>query len=321
MGNKSNWWIREMEKIGSSVDIGVVIVTFNRVDLLKDALKCYDVQTKLPKYILVINNASTDGTLKYLKQWEEIPSEYRKMVIHMDINTGGSGGFYTGLAMAEKLEADWIWVADDDAFPKENAFSEAAKYLNTDKYFAEDISAICGMVINNGKIDVTHRRRIEQCGIGIKESYVQECMYKDCFEINAFSYVGTIINRKALTKAGLPEKDFFIWWDDTEHSMRLSKVGRIICVPSIEIYHNVRKEANTLSWKSYYGWRNQAYSYKKHFSKLCYVYLYCPLLIKLYIKMTLGYKYEECKMKIAAIQDANSNKLGIHDKYRPGWHL
>lgn len=310
-----------MERMNNSVEIGVVIVTFNRVDLLKDALKCYDAQTKTPKYILVINNASTDGTSKYLRQWEEIPTEYRKMVINMEINTGGSGGFYAGLAMAEKLEADWIWVSDDDAFPKENAFSEAEKYLNTSKYSAEDISAICGMVINNGKIDVTHRRKIEQCGIVIKDKDIQECMYEECFEINAFSYVGTILNKKALLKAGLPEKDFFIWWDDTEHSMRLCKVGRIICVPNIEIYHNVEKAENILSWKEYYGWRNQAYSYKKHFSKLCYNYFYYSSLIKLYIKIVLKYKCEKNRMKLIAIQDANNNKLGIHDKYRPGWNL
>ena len=51
--------------------IGVVLVTFNRLNKLKNALTCYDKQTYKPKYIIVVNNASTDGTYQYLEKWKE----------------------------------------------------------------------------------------------------------------------------------------------------------------------------------------------------------------------------------------------------------
>ena len=47
--------------------IGVILVTFNRLDKLKIALECYEKQTHKPEYIYVINNHSTDGTDAYLK--------------------------------------------------------------------------------------------------------------------------------------------------------------------------------------------------------------------------------------------------------------
>ena len=51
--------------------IGVVIVTYNRLDKLKIALKSYENQKIKPKYILVVNNNSTDGTKEYLDSWKQ----------------------------------------------------------------------------------------------------------------------------------------------------------------------------------------------------------------------------------------------------------
>ena len=50
-------------------DIGAVIVTFNRLEKLKKALESYEKQTLLPKYIIVVDNASNDGTVEILKDY------------------------------------------------------------------------------------------------------------------------------------------------------------------------------------------------------------------------------------------------------------
>lgn len=303
------------------LNIGVVLVTYNRLNMLKKALDSYNAQTKNPHYILVVNNACNDGTSEFLKKWSDIETNYEKIVINLHKNIGGSGGFYEGLLQAEKMDAEWIWVADDDAFPQKNALEEAEKYILSNDNFVQNISAICGMVINNGQIDVEHRKNILQCGLSIKIKKVHKSMYRSNFEINAFSYVGTVINKEKLVEAGLPEKDFFIWFDDTEHSLRLSKKGKIICVPDIKIQHNTKDEQEKLSWKVYYGCRNMAYTYRKHFSKMSYRYFYYSTLVKAHIKILLRYNIEFSKMQICAMQDADKNKLGLHEKYRPGWKL
>ncbi len=43
------------------------------------------------------------------------------------------------------------------------------------------------------------------------------------FEMGSFTYVGTIMNKKKLLEAGLPNKDYFIYWDDLEHGIRMRK--------------------------------------------------------------------------------------------------
>ena len=97
------------------MDIGVVIVTFNRLEKLKSALVHYHKQTKPFKYMLIIDNHSSDGTVEYLKKWEATEENYQKYCIYLDENTGGAGGFYYGMEKAKTLSADWIWISDDAA--------------------------------------------------------------------------------------------------------------------------------------------------------------------------------------------------------------
>jgi GT2 family glycosyltransferase len=251
--------------------IGVVIVTFNRLEKLKTALSCFDNQTLLPEYIIVVDNCSTDGTHNFLQDWSSKKGLYQKVVITTETNIGGSGGYYTGLKASLGKNADWVWVSDDDAYPEKNALEEGNKFLSDFGNKVNNISAICGEVINNGKIDFFHRRSFSitsgkiNIALAPKEDYS-----KPYFEINAFSYVGTIISKTKMLSAGLPRKEFFIGCDDTEHSLRLSKIGAIYCVPSIKIHHDldsslVKSNYFGISWRTYYEKRNHYFTYCEFF--------------------------------------------------------
>lgn len=302
------------------MNIGVVIVTYNRIDQLKKALSLYVKQKYRPKYIIVVNNNSTDGTSEFLNKWSNENDQIKKYIINLTDNIGGSGGFYTGLKKASELDADWIWVADDDAYPENDALWNSINYIKHNN-IKNDISAICGKVINNGKIDLSHRKRVSTNLLNVRQEEVSISEYeKNSFNLNLFSYVGTLINKEHLIKAGLTEKDYFIYYDDTEHSYRLSKIGKIICIPSIKIVHDIAdRTANDVDWKGYYTIRNRMLFYKKHFKKRYYIYNYLTLLIKCSIKNVLGKdKVKNNQIRIA-LKDSKNDKKGIHELYKPGW--
>ena len=209
--------------------IGAVVVTYNRLDKLKKALKSFEDQQYLPAYVIVVNNASTDTTAQYLQQWQEKNAGFEKIILTMESNTGGSGGFYAGIKKAMEQEADWIWVSDDDAYLKEDALKQASDYLDGRTDLGE-ISAICGEIIKrNGEIDIKHGKCYYKKGIRICESILPVELYdKKEFEKGTFTYVGTIMNKKKLQEVGLPNKDYFIYWDDLEHGLRMAKVGKIL---------------------------------------------------------------------------------------------
>ena len=305
------------------MDIGVVIVTFNRVEKLKTAWLNFDVQSILPAYIIVVDNASSDETPAFLGKWENDKKRYMKKVIRMNQNKGGSGGFYTGLQESLKLKAQWIWVSDDDAFPEADALEIAQKYLTIHKNEWENISAICGQVINQGQADLEHRRSLYTRGVRIKEWVPPLELYKqETFQINTFSYVGTIINQEKMEKAGLTRKEYFIWFDDTEHGLRLGKLGKIVCIPNIKIHHDVNKSGNgTVDWRCYYRYRNMTDCYRRNFPRRCYLFFYMKAMIKVKLYFLFGMEKAEREMLRCGLEDARNGKFGLHEVYRPGWKL
>ena len=76
--------------------IATIIVTYNRIELLKKSISAHLSQSKQSDVILVVNNASTDGTAIYLSELENRFKNIR--VVNLKENTGGAGGFYHGLS-------------------------------------------------------------------------------------------------------------------------------------------------------------------------------------------------------------------------------
>ncbi len=106
--------------------ITAVIVTYNRLELLKECLLGLRGQTHPLDEIIVVNNSSTDGTDGWLKDQD------RLTVINQD-NLGGSGGQYAGIRKAMENGADWIWCMDDDAEPYPDALEQLVPYFSEDK--------------------------------------------------------------------------------------------------------------------------------------------------------------------------------------------
>lgn len=297
------------------MNIGIVVVTYNRKEKLIKSLHSFDEQSFKPVYIAVINNASNDGTADILEKWKNIDNGVKKYVINNSVNEGSSGGFNAALSFANSLNAEWIMILDDDAYLNNNSLEVINNYLANNSTL--DISAICCCVKNaNGEIQLEHRRRIiidkyylDDVPVKIEEYYLP------MFECDSLSFVGSTIKRSIISKAGLPNKGFFIWFDDTEYSIRLKKYGRIICLPDAIINHDDDKSNKDINWKTYYGLRNSLYTYKKYYF-LQYLYLLYKT-IKSIIKNRIKNSNYPINMYIDAIIDSFFGKLGFNSKYAP----
>lgn len=297
--------------------IGVVIVTYNRLQQLKIAISAYTQQTFLPSFIIIVDNNSNQDTAEYLNKWKAIDEGYKKYVIRLNENLGGSGGFHSGLKFSLDIDYDWIWVADDDAYPNIDAFEKMVKFINTNSNIMNKVSALCSCVINEGIIDESHRRRIQKSIFKINQYPVSKEEYKSkCFDIDLFSYVGAFIKKNTLIRVGITEKDYFIYYDDTEHSTRIRKLGRILCIPDSKVVHN-SKSGSTFNWKNYYGTRNKIVYYRTHYNPR----YFCYEIIKIYAKCILRkYNKIEVQMYKLAVKDALKNKMGKNSIYKPGWN-
>ena len=266
-----------------------VVVTYNRKNLLLQCLEALRKQTRPLEGMLIVDNASTDGTPEILldsgyigelpptgisEAWEhehEMKNLHdgnplRVYYVRMPQNTGGAGGFHEGMKRAYEKGYDWIWVMDDDAEPA----SDALEWLLKPEFSHNDkVYALASIVIDPcGNIDFTCRRlflseKLAEYPLG------PEYYERDLFETDTVSFVGMLVARKAIKEVGLPEKSFFIYYDDTEYSLRIKFIGgKIYTIPKSRIVHKSRQPTNPrkdpLSWRFYYGRRNMIYTYRKY---------------------------------------------------------
>ena len=103
------------------MNVIAVVVTYNRLELLKRNLSCLRRQTVPLTTLVVVDNGSTDGTGAWLDEQEDVKT------IHQT-NVGGAGGFYTGMEYARLADADWIWCMDDDVFPRPDCLEQLLAY-------------------------------------------------------------------------------------------------------------------------------------------------------------------------------------------------
>lgn len=306
--------------------VDVVIVTYNRLEKLKKALASYENQTMSFRNLIVVNNHSTDGTDEYLEAWKNSQTVFSKYIINTDENLGGSGGYFLGQKKAMELGADWVFLADDDAYAKPNMMECFCNYVES--HNTRMLSAICGTVYHSdGTIDLNHRSRFirKGCRFVYRIPSKTEDYEKNDFEVDFLSYVGSFINGQALLKVGPVDARFFIFWDDSEHSLRLKRFGSIICVPEIGIVHDDGKNGkdiinsnnnSTATWKDYYLIRNEVFMYRKHFPLAAIHQLRKELKYHFIIKNS---KTTFERIRWAAFKDAWLGRMGKHKVYKPGW--
>jgi glycosyltransferase involved in cell wall biosynthesis len=106
-----------------------VVVTYNRLTLLNKCIEKLRGQT-VPCDILVVDNASTDGTTPWLREQEEAGLLRTR---NTGGNLGGAGGFNKGMRWAVEDGYKYLWLMDDDCLPEQDALEkllEADSLLN-----------------------------------------------------------------------------------------------------------------------------------------------------------------------------------------------
>lgn len=196
-----------------------VVVTYNRKKLLIECLDAIKNQTFSVSKIVVVDNNSTDGTNELF----ETSSAYDNSLfeyIKLSENIGGAGGFHEGFKHASKMNADWLWIMDDDTIPENTSLENFIKDLenleqNKISFLASSVYGPQGESMNVPIISNTASES------GYPNWYFE--LDKGLVKIECATFVSLLINNNAVKEIGLPRKDYFIWGDDTEYTLRLTR--------------------------------------------------------------------------------------------------
>ena len=192
------------------MNICAVIVTFNRKELLKESIEAVVNQTVKVKEIQIIDNHSTDGTISLLNN---LKNKYNNLnYISLKKNIGGAGGFNIGINEAVRKNSDYIWIMDDDTIPNKDALEK----LIHNEIWNENWSFLCSKVLWTDK---------SICKMNIP-NYISDVYQKNNLinKVKTATFVSLLIKSDSVKKVGLPIKEFFIWGDDFEYTLRLSEI-------------------------------------------------------------------------------------------------
>lgn len=256
--------------------LAALVVTFNRLDQLRQTTdRLLQAAPRDLDRVLVVDNASTDGTADWLAGRDDPRLE----VLRLPENRGGAGGFEAGLRhLSDARDPDWIVVMDDDARPAPGALAafRAGDRAGHDAWAAAVFhprgagGAICEM--NRPWTNPFWRGdALGPLRRGRAAFHLADPAYRGDgpVAVDAATFVGLFLSRRAVALAGFPDGRMFLYGDDILYTLGLAAAGgRIAFDPGLVWEHDCASlgpgpQVFRPLWKTYYHHRNLALVYRR----------------------------------------------------------
>lgn len=239
--------------------VAAVVVTYNRVRMLRQCLAALEAQS-VSCDVLVVDNASTDDTAAVVQQIMQMNCSvhYRST----GANLGGAGGFNFGMRWAVEAGYRFVWVMDDDCLPEPQALEVL---LDVDR----DLGGTYGWLSSRALWTDGQECRMNRPKL---KKHVQPLPGGALPAVQA-TFVSLFLRAEMIRAAGLPIREFFIWGDDIEYTRRIAVRRREPCyvVPQSRVVHamkentgsNLATDSRERLGRYRYAYRNENFIYRQ----------------------------------------------------------
>ena len=244
------------------MQILAVVVTHNRRLLLSRCLDNLLAQTRQLDQILVVNNASIDGTVEMLEQ-RDIPFITQE-------NLGSAGGWHRGIQYALDHGFDAVWLMDDDGFPDAMALGLLEVAL------LPDIACAASVVVREDLPNdfVFHLPVLNSMDLPVIWGQTRKLVSMNELRVAApggtypFAHLfnGALVSMAAVRKVGNVDCSFFMSGDELDYQYRLRKAGKVISVLQAIHYHPDQSKRPYTSAKVYYFVKNSLVLNTRYFN-------------------------------------------------------
>lgn len=297
--------------------VAAIVVTYNRKDLLLGCIESIKNQSLAPDLIIIVDNASTDGTLQFLNQQRVADGENIK-ILELNENVGGAGGFCVGISTAMDLGFDWVWLMDDDGYAEIGCLEKLLHGA-----IEENLAAISPLVVEIEK-KKSSAFPFAYRGLNFNLEKIRSLSF---IPREAHLFNGFLASREVFLKIGLPRREFFIRGDEVEFCYRMLKnsirfgtyTSAIFYHPSdagerFRLLHGLMGARYASSdFKNYYLYRNKAFILRKRS-----MYWVIPIEMIKYIYFFMvkrKFDFHGLILWLSATKDGVLGRLGKSDKY------
>jgi GT2 family glycosyltransferase len=233
--------------------VAIIVLNWDGKKYLQDCLPKLIKTTYKNKEIFVVDNNSSDGSQAYVKKFPKIH------LIENKENLGWVGGNNIGIQNALRLNPDAIMLLNNDITPTRSFIEPLVAAL-----FEKESVGIVGpiLLVHNSK------NRIADAGGIIKSkrffainrgcNLIMTKKYEKVTKVDYIIGAAMLIKRDVFKKIGLFNKDYFIYYDDTDFGVRARDAGfESYIIPQSKLFHRVSGTVKVGSpFHHYYTTRN-----------------------------------------------------------------
>ena len=265
----------------SSIDTSIILVNYKTPQLLEDCISSiYEKTFNLSFEIIVVDNNSNDGSERTIED----------KFLQSGENLGFGKANNIGIKIAQ---GDKILFLNSDTLLINNAIKILSEFLNNN-----DKVCVCGGNLFDLEKKHVHSFNRSFPGVFVElDSIVNfklsSLLKKKTEGFNTsdrpikVAYIcgaDMMVRRKVLEEVGGFDPDFFLYFEETELSFRISKKDYdIINVPEAEIIHLEGASHNSILKKLQYFNSSRKIYYRKRYNYICFVAVCLLFLLKCYL--------------------------------------
>jgi GT2 family glycosyltransferase/2-polyprenyl-3-methyl-5-hydroxy-6-metoxy-1,4-benzoquinol methylase len=247
---RENTWEKRYEELapavcGAFAKASIVIVTFNNLELNRLCLESLYARTEWPNYeVIVVDNASSDGTPKYLKEAERTFPNLRAILNRA--NLGFASANNIGL---ENATGEYVVLLNNDTIVTRGWLSSLIRHLNADPTIGL-IGPVTNAISNEARVEVGYGRIDEMPSWAAR--YVRE-HDGDVFPIQMLAMFCVAMRRTVFQEVGPLDERFAIgMFEDDDYCRRIRALGyKLVCARDSFIHHWQRASFRLLGEDEY----------------------------------------------------------------------
>ena len=247
---KTNTWQSRFETLSPAVaqtfpKASIIIVTYYNCELNRLCLEKLYERTEWPNFeVIVIDNASADGTPEYLKEAEQQFPNIR--IVLNDKNTGFAAANNVGLRMAT---GDYLVLLNNDTVITRGWLTALLRHLHADPEIGL-VGPVTNAIANEAKIEVGYQQ-IEDMPAWAAD-YVRQ-HDRETFAIPMLAMFCVAMSRKVFEEIGFLDEQFGIgMFEDDDYCRRMTVAGyQLACARDSFIHHWQRASFKLLTDEEY----------------------------------------------------------------------